>query len=118
MRTGRPEGRPALREERYCDYRRDMRPAACPSHQASPVPGGGEAWNRSRLLLGNARDALDRLRGDLRADRDAGLHEVLGPRADEIGLGGGVAAGAAHCAEVTLDTLPAAAELALEAVAG
>src|SRR4051794_25714434 len=118
MRTGRPEGRPALGEERYCNYRRDMRPAACPSHRPSPVSGGGEAWNRSRLLLGNARDAIDRLRGDLRADRDAGLHEVLGARADEIGPGGGVAAGTAHCAEIALDALAAPAELALEAVAG
>src|SRR3954449_12143281 len=118
MRTGRPEGRPALGEERYCNYRRDMRPAVCPSHRPSPVTGGGEAWNRSRLLLGNARDALDGLGRDLRADRDAGLHEVLRARADEVRLGGGVAAGAAQRAEVALDALAAAAELALEAIAG
>src|SRR4051794_264995 len=94
-----------------------MRPAVCPSHRPSPVPGGGEAWNRSRLLLGNASDALDGLGRDLRADRDAGLDEVLRARADEVRLGGGVAPGAAHGTEVALDALAATAELALEAVA-
>src|SRR4051812_8317984 len=95
-----------------------MRPAACPTHRTSPVPGGGEASFGAERLLRNPRDALDRLGGDLRAGGDAGLHEVLGTGAHEVRLGAGVAAGAAQRAEVALDALAAAAELALEAVAG
>src|SRR3954465_294876 len=82
------------------------------------VGGAARAVRDPARPLRDAGDALDGLRGDLRADRDAGLHEVLRARADEIGLGGGVAAGAAQRAEVALDALAAAAELALEAVAG
>src|SRR3954452_16604462 len=42
--------------------------------------------------LRDSRDALGDLRRDLRAGRDAGLHEVLDARADETGPRAGVAA--------------------------
>src|SRR3954454_9602882 len=53
-------------------------------------PGGG--GSDARCALRDAGDALDRLGGDLRAGRDAGLHDVLRAGAGEAGLRRGVAA--------------------------
>src|SRR6185503_8240989 len=66
-------------------------------------------WTRR---LDDPRDALGHLGGRLRAGVDAGLHEVLDPRADEAGLGARIAADAA---QVALDPGAGGLAAALEA---